>query len=676
MTTPSNIIALAAPVAVQADAKVPTFTATIYTGGELVVGGWDLPVVIDLAGLTRGNVLVANLDHDSTKRVGNFDIENDGRVLKARGTASAATPARDEVVNSAKSGYTWQASVEVQPKRVQSIEAGETVRVNDRTFKGPLYVTRAGVLKGFAFCTHGADDNTTVAIAAQRRNRKMSEFLTWAKQMGVDTHLMTADQLAMLKANHDGRSEPNADDHSSVLPLIQASNDPVVVEARRVKQIEAACHGEWGEHDGRVRELQASAIAGDMPLDNLLSELRTIRSERIMSTIPVSHTVNGGRRDKSPEVIEAAFCLIGGIDKPERFYSEQTLDAADKVRSTIGLQQVILAGAAANGYPLAAGEKITQGNLRRVLQAAFAPAIKATGYSTIDVGTIVGNVANKYLMSGWDSVDQTALRISARKDAKNFHTMTTVSLTGGTSFEKVGPAGELKHGTLGQETYTNQVHTYGEILAITRADIINDDTSALTAVPRKIGRAAMLKLNNLFWTVLLGAESSGFFAGGNGNLNTGAADVTLAGLNKTFADFLAQTDPDGNPLGILPAIMLVPPTQHGAALALMNSQLVVTGASSTLPSGNPWQQRFRVETSPYMEINSYTGSSSAAWYLLADPNQLPTIEIAALNGRVEPTVETADADFSTLGIQMRGYSDVGVALVEYRAAVKADGNAS
>ena len=186
----------------------------------------------------------------------------------------------------------------------------------------------------------------------------------------------------------------------------------------------------------------------------------------------------------------------------------------------------------------------------------------------------------------------------------------------------------------------------------------------------------MLKLNNLFWTILLGAESSGFFAGGNSNINTGAADVTTAGLNATFAKFLAQTDPDGQPLGILPAIMLVPPTQHGAALALMNSQLVVTGASTTLPAGNPWQQRFRVETSPYMEISSYTGNSTVAWYLIADPNQLPTIEIAALNGRVEPTVETADADFNVLGIQMRGYGDVGCALVEYRAAVKADGGAS
>ena len=383
----------------------------------------DLPIVIDLAGLTRGNVLVANLDHDSTKRVGNFDIENDGRVLKARGVASAATPARDEVVNSAKAGYVWQASVEVQPKKVQSIEGGQTVRVNDRTFKGPLYVTRAGVLKGFAFCTHGADDNTTVAIAAQRRNRKMTEFMQWAKETGLDTSIMTASELATVRANYDGRTEPNHDDHLAVLPLIEASSDPVAIEDKRLRQINAAVAGEFGEQADQVRQLQAAAIAGELSVDELISQMRTIRSEKIMSTIPMSHTVNGGRRDFQPQVIEASFALAGGLLEPERFYCEHVLDAADKMRSTIGLQQILLAGAAANGYPLAAGEKITQGNLRRVLQAAFAP-IRATGFSTIDVGTIVGNVANKFLMDGWNAVDQTSLRISARKDARNFHTMT------------------------------------------------------------------------------------------------------------------------------------------------------------------------------------------------------------------------------------------------------------
>jgi hypothetical protein len=65
-----------------------------------------------------------------------------------------------------------------------------------------------------------------------------------------------------------------------------------------------------------------------------------------------------------------------------------------------------------------------------------------------------------------------------------------------------------------------------------------------------------------------------------------------------------------------------------------------------------------------------------AYYLLADPNDLPMIEIAALNGRVEPTIETADTDFNTLGTQFRAYSDVGVRVQHPEAAVKADGEAS
>jgi len=74
-----------------------------------------------------------------------------------------------------------------------------------------------------------------------------------------------------------------------------------------------------------------------------------------------------------------------------------------------------------------------------------------------------------------------------------------------------------------------------------------------------------------------------------------------------------------------------------------------------------------------MQNSGYTGNSAKKWYLLASPSQLPVIEIAALNGRVEPTVETADADFSQLGIQMRGYSDVGVAMQEYRGGTAMKG---
>ena len=72
---------------------------------------------------------------------------------------------------------------------------------------------------------------------------------------------------------------------------------------------------------------------------------------------------------------------------------------------------------------------------------------------------------------------------------------------------------------------------------------------------------------------------------------------------------------------------------------------------------------------------AYTGNSSKAWYLLADPNDLPVIEVAFLNGQESPTIETADADFNVLGVQMRGYHDFGVALQDPRGGVKAKGEA-
>ncbi len=45
---------------------------------------------------------------------------------------------------------------------------------------------------------------------------------------------------------------------------------------------------------------------------------------------------------------------------------------------------------------------------------------------------------------------------------------------------------------------------------------------------------------------------------------------------------------------------------------------------------------------------------------LTDPNRLPAVEIAFLNGVDRPTVEKTDADFNTLGVQFRGFIDFGV----------------
>jgi hypothetical protein len=85
-----------------------------------------------------------------------------------------------------------------------------------------------------------------------------------------------------------------------------------------------------------------------------------------------------------------------------------------------------------------------------------------------------------------------------------------------------------------------------------------------------------------------------------------------------------------------------------------------TTANKPKPQANPHVGKFEVVSSSYLSNPSFPGYSSKAWYLFADPNRLPALEVAFLNGVDRPTVEKTDADFNTLGIQFRGYIDFGV----------------
>lgn len=61
--------------------------------------------------------------------------------------------------------------------------------------------------------------------------------------------------------------------------------------------------------------------------------------------------------------------------------------------------------------------------------------------------------------------------------------------------------------------------------------------------------------------------------------------------------------------------------------------------------------------------------------MVTDPNRLASVIVGFMDGRQTPTIETADADFHTLGIQMRCVFDWGVAKGEYRAVAKSKGEA-
>jgi hypothetical protein len=140
-----------------------------YTGCRMNVGGYSLPVVIDLAGMSYGKSLVANLDHNYTKRVGNVTHHDASTgVLLLTTDINAATDSSSEVERSIAKGFKWQASIEATPIKATRLKDDETAMVNGRAVSGPAYVITQSILKGFAFVSHGADDNTEVVLSQRQ----------------------------------------------------------------------------------------------------------------------------------------------------------------------------------------------------------------------------------------------------------------------------------------------------------------------------------------------------------------------------------------------------------------------------------------------------------------------------------------------------------------------------
>lgn len=665
------------------------FEVVAYTGGAMKLAGFDLPVVVDLNGMSFGNSLIANLDHNRSLRVGHVTSKSksDGKVTLG-GVVSASGAASQEVVANADNGFPWQASIEADPQKIVEIAAGKEVSINGQQFTGPLYHVRKSVLKGFAFVSHGADDNTSASIAAIAANTKgttmKAEVKAWAEAMlpGVDIDSLGDEAIAGLEANYAGLhgKKPAPKASGNIFEERRA-------EAKRQNEIRALADKFIERRPNDTEFIDAVEKMVDHAIEAKM-EVRDFRAEMYEASVPLGHTVHPPRErvnGLTNRILEAAVCQAGRLGNLEKHFSDQELQLAHtRYPRGIGLNQLLLECADFNGYRERSRDVTIEA--QRIAFGMSSPTqIRAQGWSTVEISSIISNVANKFIREGWNTVDMTLMQIAAVRPVRDFKQITTVSLWGDTEFEKLGASGEIKHGTLGDVVYNGKADTYAKMLAITRADYINDDLGALTAAPRKLGRGGALKLNDIGWTAFLRGETDGFFSAthtvagntGNSNFNTGAADATLAGLQATELLFLNQVGPDGKPAGVEPTIVLVPTALKATMAALLDPQSrLITGASSTLSDVNVYAGRFKLLSSPYLHNTAYTGYSSIAWYMLADPAVMPALEIQALFGRVEPTIDSADSDFNTLGVQMRGYADIGCSLQEFRAAVKADGGSS
>ena len=656
--------------------KRPTFKINAYDGAPMRVAYYYRPVIIDLAGLRANPTIPILLEHDREQIVGQGEPKITAKKIGVTGAVTGRDEASQRVTDHAQDGFKWGASVGVSPEALDDVGEGESVKVNGRSWKGPLTVVKQARLGEVSFVVIGACETATVEIKAARaavNGDSDMDFNAWLQAAGIDPESLNEDETKAKRAEYDAEMKAStpkpapkskkpapkqipAPAPDEVNAAVSEMREEAAAESRRIASIRKICAGQHPD-------IEAKAIEEGWNAERV--ELEQLRASR-----PQAPAVHSRDNPITGQVLEAACMLTAGLTNVEQAHDEQTLEAAGRrFRGGIGLQELLLEAAWANGYT----GRVTRPN-KELMRYAFGQDIQA-GFSTIGIDGILSNVANKFLLEGFFMIERVWRTIAAIRNVSDFKAVTSYRLVGKDQYEEVGPTGELKHGTLGEETYTNKAKTYGLMLTVTRQDIINDDLGAITTVPRKLGRGSGLKLNDVFWAKFL--ANTAFFKAANKNYFTGAGTALgIDGLTQAEQAFMDQVDTDGKPIGFMPAILLVP-TALSAMSAQLNKSLEMRDTTTDIkyPINNPHAGKFRPEVSRYLGNTSYTGNSSKAWYLLADPSDVAVIEVAFLNGQESPTIESAEADFNVLGIQMRGYHDFGVELQDPRSGVKMKGEA-
>ena len=565
------------------------FAIEAYTGAAIRQGWSAEPIVIDLAGMKYNQKIPIVMGHEYTLasilgQATSVRAEN-GR-LYVEGEILAESDLAKQVTALAEKGFAWQASVGADVMRHQKVAAGEQVTVNGQVFNGPVRIVKASKLREVSFVTLGADDATSARIAAEE-----------------------AEELLMAESANETPAE--------VTETPVEATATVVVDAPKVDTAESDA-------------LKATIETLTKKVDDMQKVISTRESRA-----PAVHVVEEVKNDK---VIEAALCLQGGLPNADKAFDARTLEAADKVRRTTSISEVLIEAARANGYT--GSSRISAANAEPVLKAAFA---------THDISNLLGALVNKFLLNGFNAVESSWQDISAVRSVNDFKAINLLRLNGDMKFRKVGNAGELKVAQASDTRRSVAADTYGISTQLTRQDMINDDLNALSQIPQRMGRGAALAMNEAIWTEFQSSNSSYYQAA------TAAAGnaLSLSSLKTATTAFRKLNDPDGNPLGIAPRVLLVPPELEITAAELMTSALLISGNTTKEPNANVLQGRYRVVVSNYL-------TSASTWWLAADSVDLPALDVVFLNGQQAPTIEQVAPDYQLLGVAIRGFFDFGV----------------
>lgn len=564
-------------------------------------------------------------NHDANKPIGR--IVSAG--IDAAGHRGVAMVRFDEdemsetIYQKVKGGSLKGVSVGYRIDDMESVKEGATSA--DGRFQGPCEIATKWTAYEISIVSVPAD--ATVGVGRSENPGEPGENGGMEMEQEIrkqETEEIRAEEMTAV---------PKVDMEAQRAAVAEAEQRAVQAERARVEEISAMCRN----FDLSPDEYIKGGVTVDAARAAVMEQLAAKRQP-----VQVTITADEGEKFRAAAVDGLALRAGVGIEKPaagaENFQGKSLLRLAaeclerDGMTGVKGMQDEELVRAAMTGTGAFPG--------------------------------ILSNVAHKSMAQSYQTAPTTYQLWTARGTNTDFKEATRYRLSEADELVKMTESGEFQNAEVTEGAAKTAVATYGRSFSITRKAIINDDMGALSRIPALYGAAARRGINKLVYEILTTnptIEDAALFHNDHGNLSTGA--INIANLGKAKAKMARQKNIGGKEtLNIQPAFLIVPPELEVTAAQLISSVVDPTKANAT---PNPFANRLTVVADPEL-------TDTDEWYLAAAPGVLPCVEVTYLNGKEQPTMESA-IQFDTLGIKWRIYLDFGVNLIDYRGLLKSTG---
>jgi len=308
------------------------------------------------------------------------------------------------------------------------------------------------------------------------------------------------------------------------------------------------------------------------------------------------------------------------------------------------------------------GERLAGMSDSRVVQLAM---------STSDFPQVLANVANKTLLDSYQAAPAVLRQICRQTTAADFRERRVLRFGEGTGLQFKAEGAEYTYGSIAEQTSSYSVKTFGKIFAFSREMIVNDDLGALDQFFRAAGRLAVEFEARMLADLLTANSGAGpvlsdgltLFHTNHGNVASSGGAISVQTLDTARAALRRQKGLDGAVIvDSDPRFLIVPVARQTAA-----EQVTASITPAQTSNVNPFAGRLAVLADPHLD-----DASTTAWYVAADPTNVPVFEFAYLEGAQGPQTEQ-ETDFDRDVLKFKIRLDVGAGVVDWRGIYKNPG---